>query len=129
MTPHFFLGEETGDSDGNIVYYPSAFSRDSCKVLRHIYPDALIATEGDAVAFGLNSVSDGRHVFIAPQARDLTGQLADRGFVPVPIDLSEFRKAAWRYQVLYPGDPLMSNSVARPGIGLETPPSVRLTQA
>ena len=45
------------------------------------------------MAFGLNSVSDGRHVFVAPRAEALTGELARHGYVPVPVDLSEFQKA------------------------------------
>ncbi|MET9970154.1 amidinotransferase, partial [Streptomyces sp. NPDC006356] len=52
-----------------------------------------LATRDDASAFGLNSVSDGRHVFIAPQAEALAARLDERGYVPVPVDLSEFRKA------------------------------------
>jgi N-dimethylarginine dimethylaminohydrolase len=45
------------------------------------------------MAFGLNSVSDGRHVFVAPRATGLIGRLTDRGYVPVPVDLSELHKA------------------------------------
>ncbi|MHC3474933.1 dimethylargininase [Streptomyces sp. 7R007] len=77
----------------NIAYYPEAFSAGSREVLRRLYPDAVLATREDALAFGLNSVSDGRHVFIAPQAEALAARVADRGYVPVPVDLSEFRKA------------------------------------
>ncbi|CAM5293331.1 MULTISPECIES: dimethylargininase [Streptomyces] len=79
--------------DDNIVYYPEAFSAGSREVLARLYPDAVLATRDDASAFGLNSVSDGRHVFIAPQAEALAARLDDRGYVPVPVDLSEFRKA------------------------------------
>lgn len=79
--------------DENIAYYPGAFSPGSREVLERLFPDAVIATRDDAMAFGLNSVSDGRHVVIAPQATDLIGRLAERGYVPVPVDLSEFRKA------------------------------------
>ncbi|MEV0371196.1 dimethylargininase [Streptomyces sp. NPDC050636] len=77
----------------NIAYYPEAFSSGSREVLRHLFPEAVIATRDDAMAFGLNSVSDGRHVFIAPQAVGLIDQLTSRGYVPVPVDLSEFHKA------------------------------------
>ncbi|MBQ0949414.1 dimethylargininase [Streptomyces sp. RK76] len=80
-------------SGGNIAYYPGAFSPGSREVLERLYPDAVIATHEDALAFGLNSVSDGRHVFIAPEARGLADRLAGRGYVPVPVDLSEFHKA------------------------------------
>ena len=58
-----------------------------------LFPDAVLATRDDAMAFGLNSVSDGRHVFVAPQATGLIAQLAAHGYVPVPVDLSEFHKA------------------------------------
>ncbi|MFD7468638.1 dimethylargininase [Streptomyces tendae] len=89
-----FVLEEGSEADGgNIAYYPGAFSPGSREVLERLYPDAVIATREDAMAFGLNSVSDGRHVFIAPQARALADRLAGLGYVPVPVDLSEFHKA------------------------------------
>jgi len=79
--------------DDNIVYYPDAFSPGSREVLAWLYPDAVLATREDALAFGLNSVSDGLHVFIAPEATALADRLARHGYVPVPVDLSEFHKA------------------------------------
>lgn len=45
------------------------------------------------MTFGLNSVSDGHHVFIDPGATDLAAELRRHGYLPVPVDLSEFRKA------------------------------------
>lgn len=95
-TALFVLDDGTGTdggSGGNIAYYPGAFSPGSREVLERLYPDAVIATREDAMAFGLNSVSDGRHVFIAPEARGLAERLDGRGYVPVPVDLSEFHKA------------------------------------
>jgi N-dimethylarginine dimethylaminohydrolase len=77
----------------NIAYFPEAFSAGSREVLARLYPDAVLATREDAAAFGLNSVSDGRNVFIAPQAEALATRLSEHGYVPVPVDLSEFRKA------------------------------------
>jgi len=79
--------------DDTIVYYPEAFSPGSREVLAWLYPDAVLATREDALAFGLNSVSDGLHVFISPTATALADRLAHRGYVPVPVDLSEFHKA------------------------------------
>ncbi|MEU7636485.1 dimethylargininase [Streptomyces sp. NPDC039016] len=87
-------GSGEGDTGGAaLAYYPDAFSPGSREVLRRLFPDAVLATRDDALAFGLNSVSDGRHVFIAPQATGLIDRLAARGYVPVPVDLSEFHKA------------------------------------
>ncbi|MFE3854099.1 dimethylargininase [Streptomyces griseorubiginosus] len=79
--------------DDNIAYYPEAFSPGSREVLARLYPDGVLATRDDAMAFGLNSVSDGRHVFIAPQAEALALRLDAHGYVPVPVDLSELHKA------------------------------------
>ncbi|RVU28177.1 amidinotransferase [Streptomyces antnestii] len=93
-TALFALNDPADDgNDGNIAYYPDAFSAGSREVLAHLFPNAVLATRDDAMAFGLNSVSDGRHVFVAPQATGLVAQLEERGYVPVPVDLSEFHKA------------------------------------
>ncbi|WP_129841153.1 dimethylargininase [Streptomyces sp. RFCAC02] len=79
--------------DRTIAYWPGAFSPGSRAVLERLFPDAVIADEADALAFGLNSVSDGRHVFLAPRATGLARALTARGYVPVPVDLSELHKA------------------------------------
>ena len=79
--------------ESNVAYYPAAFSEGSQRVLRTLFPDAVIATEADALAFGLNSVSDGRHVVIAAGAWDLIGALAEHGYEPVPVQLPELLKA------------------------------------
>jgi N-dimethylarginine dimethylaminohydrolase len=72
-----------------IAWYPPAFSPASQEVLRARYPDAVVATAADAAVLGLNAVSDGRHVVLPAAATVLAAALAARGFVPVPVDLSE----------------------------------------
>lgn len=79
--------------DDNIAYYPGAFSPGSRAVLQRLFPDALVAEEADAAVLGLNAVCDGRHVVINAEATGLIAQLRRRGFEPVPVDLSELRKA------------------------------------
>jgi N-dimethylarginine dimethylaminohydrolase len=79
--------------DRDIAYYPPAFSPGSRAVLRRMFPDALIATPHDAMVFGLNSVSDGRHVAVAVEAVDLHAALRARGYEPIPVAMSEFRKS------------------------------------
>ncbi|MFJ4654247.1 dimethylargininase [Nocardia sp. NPDC088792] len=76
-----------------VAYYPPAFSTASTTLLHRLFPDAIIATDADAAAFGLNAVSDGRHVFLPAAARHLHAALRERGFHPVGIDLSELLKA------------------------------------
>jgi N-dimethylarginine dimethylaminohydrolase len=79
--------------DDEIMYYPAAFSPGSQAVLRALYPDAIVATDLDAEVFGLNAVSDGRHVVLPQAATHLTGALRRRGFEPVGVDVSELLKA------------------------------------
>jgi N-dimethylarginine dimethylaminohydrolase len=79
--------------DDTVAYFPGAFSPGSFSVLRHLFPDAVLATEADAVVLGLNAVSDGRHVVLPTAATDLAEQLWARGYEPVGVDLSELLKA------------------------------------
>lgn len=78
--------------DANICYFPGAFSQESQTELTRLFPGAVVATEQDAKAFGLNSVSDDVHVFMPVEATQLAGRLAEAGYTPVPIDLNELRK-------------------------------------
>lgn len=80
-------------SDEHVAYYPAAFSPASQEVLARRYPDAIRASSWDAEVLGLNCVSDGLHVVLAERAEGLAGQLADAGYLPVPVDLSELLKA------------------------------------
>lgn len=95
VDPRFYhLDTALGVLDsGTIAYLPGAFSAGTRQVLRSLYPDAIIATETDATVLGLNLVSDGRNVVLPAQATELAEALLARGFVPVPVDLSELLKA------------------------------------
>ncbi|SER34822.1 N-Dimethylarginine dimethylaminohydrolase [Microlunatus flavus] len=76
------------DTDA-VAYFPAAFSPASQAVLAERFPDAVVATAEDALAFGLNAVGDGRNVFLPPGAPHLRAELEVRGFVCVEIDTSE----------------------------------------
>jgi N-dimethylarginine dimethylaminohydrolase len=75
--------------DRTIAWLPAAFTPTARSVLRARFPDAVVADPADAAVLGLNAVSDGRHVVLPAQAVRLAAALADRGFVPVPVDVSE----------------------------------------
>ena len=76
-----------------VAWLPEAFTDRSRAALRERFPDAVVADPADAAVLGLNAVSDGRHVVLPSGATRLAAALAERGFVPVPVDLSELRKA------------------------------------
>ncbi|MEV5126658.1 dimethylargininase [Streptomyces decoyicus] len=79
-------------ADNEVMYYPGAFSPGSLAVLEQLFPDAVLATAEDAGVFGLNAVSDGRHVILPEAATGLAQKLRDRGFEPIGMDLSELLK-------------------------------------
>ncbi|MET9700690.1 dimethylargininase [Streptomyces sp. NPDC006529] len=80
-------------SEDEVMYYPAAFSEGSQAVLRELFPDAVLATDEDAAVFGLNALSDGRHVLLPEVATRLAKELAARGFEPIGVDLTELLKA------------------------------------
>ncbi len=75
------------------AYYPAAFDAAGRAALAAHFPELIEASEDDAGVLGLNAVSDGRHVILPAQATGLASTLAAHGFEPVPVDMSEFRKA------------------------------------
>ncbi|WP_327675410.1 dimethylargininase [Kitasatospora sp. NBC_00458] len=80
-------------SDTEAAYYPGAFDRAGLARLEALFPDALLATREEAARFELNAFSDGRHVVLPNTADRLADRLSERGFEPVGVDVSEFRKA------------------------------------
>jgi N-dimethylarginine dimethylaminohydrolase len=79
--------------DARIAYFPGAFDADSRRELQRRYPDAFVADEVDAVAFGLNATSDGHAVFLPAAAKGLAKRVADAGYEPIPIALTETIRA------------------------------------
>ncbi|MEJ3742403.1 dimethylargininase [Actinomycetes bacterium KLBMP 9797] len=78
--------------DRTIAYYPGAFSAASQRVLRQLFPDALLADGADAYAFGLNLVSDGRHVVLNSEATGMARKVEAAGYTAVLVELSELKK-------------------------------------
>ncbi|MEU8180612.1 dimethylargininase [Micromonospora sp. NPDC049044] len=78
--------------DSNVVYFPGAFSAASQRVLTQLFPDAVIADDADALAFGLNLVSDGANVVLNSEATRLAGKLKAAGYTAVPVELAELKK-------------------------------------
>ena len=61
--------------------------------LSSLFDELIEAKDEDAEVLGLNAVSDGYHVVMAAEADGLARSLRSRGFSPVPVDMSELRKA------------------------------------
>ena len=94
VDPRFYhLDTALAVIDETVAYYPGAFSPGSRAVLRELFPDALLADDADAEAFGLNAVCDGRSVVLPQAATHLAGLLRERGYAPIGVDVSELLKA------------------------------------
>ena len=78
--------------DRHVTYYPDAFSPASQRVLAQLFPDAVLADRADAEAFGLNLVSDGRHVILNTEAVAMGHKVREVGYHPVHVDLSELKR-------------------------------------
>nr|WP_319446066.1 MULTISPECIES: dimethylargininase [unclassified Mycobacterium] len=78
--------------DTTIAYYPPAFSAAARARLQELFPDAIEVATADAYVLGLNAVSDGLHVVLPAAATGFAKQLADAGFEPIGVDLSELLK-------------------------------------
>lgn len=78
--------------DHTIAYFPPAFAPESRLLLTELFPGAIEVAEADALALGLNAVSDGRHVVLPAAATGFAAQLRDAGFEPIAVDLSELIK-------------------------------------
>jgi N-dimethylarginine dimethylaminohydrolase len=78
--------------DTTIAYYPPAFTKRARAQLETLFPDAIVVESADAYAFGLNAVSDGRHVVHPVAAVGFAAQLSEAGFVPIGVDMSELLK-------------------------------------
>jgi N-dimethylarginine dimethylaminohydrolase len=78
--------------DRHVTYYPGAFSPASQRVLAQLFPDAVIADRADAEAFGLNLVSDGRHVILNTEAVAMGEKVRAAGYLPVHVELTELKR-------------------------------------
>ncbi len=74
------------------MYYPAAFDDAGQAAIAAQFAELIEAKDEDAEVLGLNAVSDGRHVVLPVQARNLAAQLRERGFEPVGVDMSEVLK-------------------------------------
>lgn len=75
-----------------IAYYPPAFAECARAQLETLFPDAIVVDSSDAYVFGLNAVSDGRHVVHPAAAVGFAEQLCRAGFEPIGVEMSELLK-------------------------------------
>jgi N-dimethylarginine dimethylaminohydrolase len=75
------------------LYFPPAFDAYGQRVISQFVPEPVPADDTDALRFGCNAIVVGRDVVLQYGCAALERSLRTAGFVPHPVDLSEFHKA------------------------------------
>ena len=75
------------------IWFPGAFDEVSRAELRRRFPDGMEASESDALAFALNSTTDGEVVVMPASGVALADRVSALGLEVSTVDLSELLKA------------------------------------
>jgi N-dimethylarginine dimethylaminohydrolase len=79
--------------DGNALWYPPAFSEHSQYTIRTWYPDAIEASEEDAVRFACNAVSDELDIVLPLISTQLEERLTQAGYSVHQVDMSQYLRS------------------------------------
>ena len=82
-------------SNGEVMYYPSAFDAESQKKIAQCYPKTkrICVSEADALRFACNAVNVGKTILLNEVGNELAAQLQSLGYYVMRMDLTEFLKA------------------------------------
>ncbi len=76
-----------------VALYPAAFTPESVEQVQRIVPNVILASDEDALAYGLNALSDGEHVVLSDRATGLIDIYRRMGLQVWPTPISEFQKS------------------------------------
>ncbi len=76
-----------------VALYPKAFTEESIAAVRKLVPTVIEATDDDALAYGLNAMSDGGTIVMPSGAAHLAGEYRARGLSVIETSISEYQKA------------------------------------
>ncbi|MDX9699721.1 MAG: arginine deiminase family protein [Rhodocyclaceae bacterium] len=76
-----------------VAVYPPAFTADSLAAIRAHVPQVIEASTADAMAYGLNAMSDGRSIVLSDRATGLIECYRQRGMQVCPTPIDEFQKS------------------------------------
>lgn len=79
--------------DRTVALYPAAFTQDSVEEVQRIVPNVVLASEGDALGYGLNAMSDGESIVLSDRATNLIDAYRRLGLQVLPTPIGEFQKS------------------------------------
>jgi N-dimethylarginine dimethylaminohydrolase len=80
-------------SSDTVALYPPAFTQESLRKIHEIVPHVIEATDEDAVAYGLNAMSNGESIVIPENATNLIRQYHEKDMQVITCPISEFQKS------------------------------------
>lgn len=80
-------------SDDTVALWPPAFTEASVRTIRSTVPNVIIATDEDALAYGLNAISDGQNIVLSDRAHHLIREYKARGLTVHPTPITQFQKS------------------------------------
>jgi N-dimethylarginine dimethylaminohydrolase len=80
---------------GYVMYFPEAFDPASLQRIEAYYPPdkRIVVQQADAVCFACNVINVGRNLILNKISTKLSGELEQRGFKVIQVELTEFLKA------------------------------------
>jgi len=76
-----------------VALYPRAFTPESLEQVRRLVPNVIMASDEDALAYGLNALSDGEHIVLSDRATGLIATYRKLGLEVWPTPIGEFQKS------------------------------------
>jgi N-dimethylarginine dimethylaminohydrolase len=79
--------------DGSAIWYPGAFDEYGQQAIRHKIPNLIDVAPEEAAHFACNAVVLGKEIVLPIETPGLCANLAERGYHPHPLSMTEFLKA------------------------------------
>jgi N-dimethylarginine dimethylaminohydrolase len=76
-----------------VALYAPAFTAESVDQVRRIVPRVILASDEDALGYGLNALSDGEHIVLSDRAAGLIDTYRRLGLEVWPTPIGEFQKS------------------------------------
>jgi N-dimethylarginine dimethylaminohydrolase len=80
-------------NDRTVALYAPAFTADSVERVRRLVPNVILASDNDALGYGLNAISNGEHIVLSDRAVGLIDVYRHLGMQVWPTPISEFQKS------------------------------------
>ncbi len=80
-------------SEDTVAVWPKAFTKDSLELIHKTVPHVINASDEDAIAYGLNAMSDGKNIVLSDKATSLIAKYRAHGMTVHPTPISEFKKS------------------------------------